>query len=202
MRGFTFLTFLFLALLATTHAYMDPIEDGEDENDDGELDGDDNAPRKMGERCGSNKLCGQGLDCVRFPIRRKCMPVSCGVQAFTETIDATGFDLEGYGSQVMSEAGVTMRSNMFRRVPDAGFGLFNRGDEDFQSVYQAIQDNKPPTEFLKAAFYNCTGWEEPEARQEDTEGDIEPSTSGLTPYFGASWELGLLGTYNGDIFWG
>ena len=168
---------------------MDPLEEGEDENDDRELDENDTEPRKLGERCGTTNFCAQGLDCVRFPIRRKCMPVTCAIQAVKDTIFKTGFDLEGYGEFIMEKSGVSMNSDMFRQFPDAGLNIIDRQSEDVMRVQQAIADNPPPFKYFSASFSNCTGEQ------------IE-QTFGLTPYSGASWELGALGTYNGDIFWG
>ena len=58
MKVYTFLTLLiFLALLAKTDSYMDPLEEGEDENDDGEL---------------SEEELGKVLDSLTFVTNKRC----------------------------------------------------------------------------------------------------------------------------------
>ncbi|CAB9522603.1 expressed unknown protein [Seminavis robusta] len=195
MRVLTLLMLL-LAIYATV-AYEEPFDDDEDDNTDGELDPDDDTPRQTGDRCGRSNACAQGLDCIRSPVLRRCFPINCGVDAIRTAMDQTGFDLASYGRKIMAEAGVEKDNLPFKRFPDPfNINLFDRDnrEEDIQALATAIEENEPPIDLILQGFNNCTGG------GETTDG--EATVAGVTPYFGASWELGAGPTYNADIFWG
>ena len=180
------LTLLSLLLFFYAVSGSDELLDDDDDNSDGELDESNLAPRGFGERCSKKVPCAEGLDCFRMPIRKRCMPVTCGVEAVRTSLAQTNFDLKNYGQDMMNKAGVSQNSSMFRAFPDAQLNLFDTNSEDMKRLTVTIQEYQPPLDLIVANFNNCT----------------RGSTMGVTPYFGLSWELGLLGTYNGDLFWG
>lgn len=170
------------------------VDDEEDEADQEDLDPENTELGLIGDRCGNSNPCAQGLDCLRVPLRKRCYPVTCGVRAVRHGIEQTGFNLGEYGRQIMGLAKVNNTKNMFRTFPDMKMNLANTESNDFQRVLSAIQENRPPVELIVESFNNCTGV--------DVNTISRGSTVGMTPYFGGSWELGFLGTYNADIFWG
>ena len=191
MRLLSLLLTLFLALYATV-AFDQPFDENEDDNADGQLDPTNSTLRTIGERCGRfHNFCEPGLDCVRSPILRRCIPVTCVAEAFQKSLDQTGFDLAGYGQMIMAHSGVAADSPVFRKTPNPVnsqlIDVENHEDEVL-ALARAIEENPPPMDLIVENYYNCTG--------------SKATSVGLTPYFGASWELGALLTYNADIFYG
>jgi len=186
-----FLALLLLLLSASAWKFsdIDTDDDDGDDNGDGELDPTDLAPRTLGQRCGKEtNQCEQGLDCVRMALRRRCAPVTCAVNAFQTAIDQSGFDLKGYGKMIMEKAGVNT-SELFWNRPDRNLNLMRNENNSVRRTLETMERNQPPIRLLMNSFNNCT-------RQSNSTQAV-----GATPYFGASWELGALATYNADIFW-
>lgn len=147
--------------------------------------------KQLGDVCGNRNPCAPGLDCVLTGFRKRCFPVSCLAQAATTSFAQTNFDLEGYGEQMMATAGITTESDMFRTFPSFldNMNLMNTKSTDMTKFLDTVKDNKPPLQLLDKSFQNCTGF---------TEG---PTSPGQSWFYGASWELGLCLTYNGDVTW-
>lgn len=189
MRFFHMLLSLFLLLPYVAFARELQVAnvnaDGAD--DDSDVDDDDGSLRKLGQRCGRNNICLEGLDCVPAPILKKCFPIGCAIQAVTAAMNETSFDLATYGNERFAGAGVdTKSSDMFRRFPDNHLNAVNTESSSMKRLMEDIKSNPPPLDLISEKFSKCT----------------KQNVEGYTPYFGASWGLGLLGTYNGDIFWG
>jgi len=162
----------------------------EDESDMEDLDPNDPTLGLIGDRCGNDNPCAPGLDCLRVPIRKRCYPVTCGVEAVRYAMEQTGFDLKTYGKDLMTKADVDMNTtDMFRMFPDLGMNLFNTESDDILRMSDTIraEENRPPVDLISESFNNCTGGAEKLSRA---------SVGGMTPYFGTSWELGALGTYS------
>jgi hypothetical protein len=184
-----------LALLFATYvtvAFDQPFDEDEDDNADGELDPDNETLMTIGDRCGrKSNFCEHGLDCVRAPVLRRCLPVTCVGESFQKALNESGFDLANYGHVIMEQAGVSKDSPVFRSFPNPRnfelLDLDNHYDEALALV-GALEENRPPMDLFLEHYNKCIG---PKA-----------SSAGVTPYFGASWELGAVLTYNADIYWG
>ena len=194
MKLLSLLALLLFLTTVTGEVNISDFDDEEDEADMEDLDPDDPTEGLIGDRCGRSNPCARGLDCIRVPLRKRCYPVTCGVSAVRSALAQTGFDLGSYGRDLLGFAKVNRTTtNMFRAFPDRKMNMVRTESDDFKRMTTAIQENQPPVDLIVEYFNNCTGGVDTMSRA---------STAGLTPYFGASWELGLLGTYNADIFWG
>ena len=165
---------------------------------------DTDTPGLTGDRCGRDRPCARGLDCLRVPLLKRCYPVTCGVVAVQTLVDQAGFDLKQYGRELWKMAGiddpqnVATTSDMFRSFPDRNLNLFNRNSSLLQRMMNTIQNNRPPMELFTESFNNCTNG----AYMSSGDGRLSrTSVAGLAPYFGGSLELGLLGTYNADMYY-
>ena len=178
------LPFLLLPLLAHAQDVVaqDEVDDAEDDSD---IDDDDGSLRGLGKRCGRNHPCMEGLDCYPAPVLKKCFPVSCAVQAVVSAMNETTFDLKTYGNDMMARAGVGKESKFFRRFPDKQMNAVDTNSTEMHRLLDEIKNNPPPIDRISESFRSCT----------------KASVEGFTPYYGASWGLGLLGTYNGDVYW-
>lgn len=113
----------------------------------------------LGEKCSDEEPCEPGLDCVRFPIIKHCMPVNCAIEAVTKAFAQTGFDLESYGYNAMEEADISLRSRLFRPNPfrgkEARNVLGNNGN-DMGRFVEELKNNAPPMDLIRSAMNECT----------------------------------------------
>lgn len=114
----------------------------------------------LGEKCSEVDPCEPGLDCVRFPVTKYCMPVNCAVEAATKAFEQSGFDLESYGYDAMEEAGLTFRSKMFR--PDLNPFRWREPrnvspNDDMARFAEEIKNNPPPMDLIRSFFNECAG---------------------------------------------
>jgi len=100
----------------------------------------------------------------------------------------SNFKLENYGRETVARSGVSAESRMFRRLPgQASLSDDLQVDEmDMRSLLSTMQESPPPMANFTNAFSKCSG---------------KATTDGTTPYYGMSWGLGLVGTYEGDLYW-
>ena len=184
-------SFLLLLALLSSLVYAQNTSDSNntDADDDSDIDAPEGSFQALGKRCGRNHPCQEGLDCYPAPIAKRCFPITCAFQSMMTAMETTSFDLNTYGTDMMTLAGIDSKnpksSNMFRRFPDNNLNAVNTNSSDLDSLLRTIQTNPPPIDVIAESFRSCA----------------RASVPGFTPYFGASWGLGLLGTYNGDVFW-
>ena len=205
------LTVLFTTTVVTAqlqrHDHHDRIlRDLLDDSDEtpADLEGleDQTTPGLVGDRCGRDHPCAGNLDCLRVPLLKRCYPVTCGVRAVQTLVDQTQFDLREYGQQLWQRADldpVEATAEMFRQFPDRQLNLFHRNSTLLQRMMTTIREHRPPMELFTESFHNCT-----RGAFLDTAGNnslARTSVAGMTTYFGGSLELGLLGTYNADMYY-
>ena len=147
--------------------------------------------------------CPTGFDCMRSPIRRRCFPVTCAVQAVLSAVDQTGFDLEGYGRDLQEKAGLKNARDMFTLLPDRHMNLW-RENSIVDRVIDVVRQNQPPLKLMEESFNECTQLERRRLQHEERNRsrNLQTDNFGQTLYGGASWALGFLGVYTGDIFFG
>lgn len=169
--------------------FLSLAQNSDPEEDESDIDGPEGSFQALGKRCGRRHPCMEGLDCYPAPVLKRCFPITCAFESMMTAMETTGFDVNTYGTDMMTLAGISVEdpksSNMFRRFPDNQLNAVNTSSSDLESLLQIIRSNPPPLEVITESFRSCT----------------RATVEGVTPYFGASWGLGLLGTYNGDVFW-
>ncbi|CAB9528869.1 expressed unknown protein [Seminavis robusta] len=118
---------------------------------------------QLGEICGRNTLCAEGLQCVRSFARSTCLPLDCAEDVIlTELVDK--LDIENYGTKILAAANIEMGDDMFNETTMAlgegalnEFGLRHILKDNFQtSIVNAMLANPLNMTDYLARLESCT----------------------------------------------
>ncbi|CAB9530106.1 expressed unknown protein [Seminavis robusta] len=149
-----------------------------------------NGPLKqLGEVCGNSNPCVDGMECIPLPIRKKCFPHTCVLNAVLTAFEKEGFDLASYGEAMMNLSGVERNSPMFKPFPGAErLDVMDGNSTDMGRFLNVIKDNPPPLQAVQNELVYC-----------NTQSTKRQANNDTTLYYGASWEAGAIATYEGDV---
>jgi len=104
-------------------------------------------PQAVGKRCGDNRECEDGVECLRGPLGRYCVPANCMDKVFSAFIDR--HDLHDWPEQIMAESGWAGKTPINTTTERLGFGAAATHtaammDDDYRTrMGAAIERNAP-----------------------------------------------------------
>ncbi|CAB9526168.1 expressed unknown protein [Seminavis robusta] len=134
--------------------------------------------QSIGERCGNNSPCQDGLQCIPITVGSRCVPVECLSAEYNGTLGA--LDMAAYKDLVYEEAGIT-EQQFVESLRDADNPKSFVDSDVFRAFSRAIQNNTEPLDAMEELHRLCSA-----PRQTAT--DII--------YFGANIEGGVIVDFN------
>ncbi|CAB9517215.1 expressed unknown protein [Seminavis robusta] len=134
--------------------------------------------QSIGEKCGKNSPCQDGLQCTPITVGNRCVPVECLSTEYNGTLGA--LDMVAYNDLVYQQAGIT-EQQFVEAFRDADNQRAFVDSDEFRAFSRAMRSNTGPLEAMQELHKRCNA-----GRQ----------TSIDTTYFGINIEAGAFVDFN------